>query len=454
MRVNAHEPPPSQTVTHARVLAIAVPMTLSNATTPLIGVVATGVIGRLGEAHLLGAVAMSSVVFDCLFWLFAFLRMSTVALTAQALGAGDVAEERATLARAMMVAAAIGLALILLQVPLAAAIYRLMGASAEVTRAAETYFAIRIWSAPFALANYVLFGWFVGLARARTALALQVVINLVNLAVTALLVLRLNFGVSGAAVAAIAAEAAGTMAGFVVALRIVGAGMPDAAQVFNRARLLHLFVVNRDILIRTAALILAWGFFAAQGARSGDVVLAANSVLHNLMLVGAFFLDGFAMAAEQLCGRATGARDARAFSRSARLSLAWGFGFGIAATAALLWFGPQLIDLMTASPEVRAAARDYLVYAALASVIGVFAFTYDGIYIGATWTRDMRNLMLVTIVLYFAAWWLTRPLGNAGLWIAILTFFGARGALQAARYPALARATFGSGQPPGKRMAS
>jgi len=430
-------------VTHARVLAIAVPLTLSNATTPLIGVVATAVIGRLGEAHLLGAVAMSSVVFDCLFWLFAFLRMSTVALTAQALGAGDVAEERATLVRALLVAAAIGLALIMLQIPLAALIYRLMGASIEVTRAAETYFAIRIWSAPFVLANYVLFGWFVGLARARTALALQVLINLINLAVTVLLVLRLNFGVSGAAFAAVAAEAAGAIAGLVIALRIVGGRMPDMARIFDRVRLLRLFLINRDILIRTAALTAAWAFFAAQGARSGDVVLAANSVLHNLMLVGAFFLDGFAMAAEQLCGRAIGARDARAFSRSVRLSLGWGFGFGAAATLTLIAIGPWLIDLMTASPEVRIVARDYLVYAALASVIGVFAFTYDGIYIGATWTRDMRNLMIVSLALYFAAWWLTRPLGNAGLWIAILMFFGSRGALQAARYPKLVRATFG-----------
>jgi MATE family multidrug resistance protein len=433
---------PVYTVTHARVLAIAVPLTLSNATTPLIGVVATAVIGRLGEAHLLGAVAISSVVFDCLFWLFAFLRMGTVALTAQALGAGDVAEERATLMRALLVAAAVGLALILLQVPLAALIYRLMGASAEVTRAAETYFAIRIWSAPFVLANYVLFGWFVGLARAKTALALQVLINFVNLTVTVLLVLRLNFGVSGAAFASIAAEAAGTIAGLVVALHIVGTRLPDMARIFDRARLLRLIVINRDILIRTVALTAAWAFFAAQGARSGDVVLAANAVLHNLMLVGAFFLDGFAMAAEQLCGRAIGARDARAFSRSVRLSLGWGFGFGIAATLGLIAFGPWLIDLMTTSPDVRLAARDYLVYAALASVIGVFAFTYDGIYIGATWTRDMRNLMIVSLALYFAAWWLARPLGNSGLWIAILVFFGARGALQAARYPALARATF------------
>ncbi len=436
------------TVTQARVLAIAVPMTLANVTTPLLGVIGTAVIGRLGEAHLLGAVAMSSVVFDCIFWLFAFLRMGTVALTAQALGRGDVAEERATLIRALLVAAAIGLALILLQLPLAAVIYRLMGASAEVTRAAETYFFIRIWSAPFALANYVMLGWFVGLARASTALALQIGINLVNLVVTALLVLVFGFGIAGAAFGAVVAEAIGTLAGLALALPIIGARMPGVARVLDRAQLVRLFVINRDIFIRTAALIAAWGFFAAQGARQGDVVLAANAVLHNLMLVGAFFLDGFASAAEQLCGRAIGARDGSTFRRSVRLSISWGFGFGVATTLLLLVFGPWLIDLMTASPEVRQVARDYLVYAAFASVIGVFAFAYDGIYIGATWTRDMRNLMLVTLVLYLGVWWLTRPLGNTGLWIAILVFFGARGALQAARYPALVRATFSAATAP------
>ena len=445
--MNSADPPQPYIITHARVLAIAVPMTLSNATTPLLGVVATAVIGRLGQAHLLGAVAMSSVVFDCLFWLFAFLRMGTVALTAQALGAGDVAEERATLFRALLVAAGIGTALILLQVPLAGSVYRMMGASAEVTRAGETYFAIRIWSAPFALANYVLLGWFVGLARANVALALQVVINLIDAVAIALLVLVFDLGVAGAALAAVIAEIIGTAAGLIVALRVVGA-RTTWARLLDRDRFVRLFVINRDIMIRTAALITAWLFFAAQGARSGDVVLAANSVLHNLVLLGAFFLDGFASAAEQLCGRAVGARDAPAFARSVKLSLGWGFGFGVAATLALLAGGPFLIDLMTASADVRAAARDYLAYAALASVVGTFAFTYDGVYIGATWTRDMRNLMIVTIVLYFAAWWITLPLANTGLWLSILVFLGVRGALQAARYPALARMTFKSATAP------
>jgi MATE family multidrug resistance protein len=443
-RVNALEPRKSFTVTHARVLAIAVPMTLSSMTTPLLGVVATAVIGRLGQAQLLGGVAISSVVFDCLFWLFAFLRMGTLALTAQALGAGDVAEERATLMRALLLSAAIGLALIAVQVPLSDIVHRLMGASPEVTRAAEAYFHVRIWSAPFALANYVLLGWFVGLARASTALALQAAISAINAAVLAALVLVFDFGVKGAAFGAVVAEIAGTVAGLIIALRIVGAHMPGARSIFDRARLMRLFLVNRDIMIRTAAIIAAWLFFVAQGARAGDVVLAGNSVLHNFVLVGAFFLDGFASAAEQLCGRATGARDGTAFSRTVRLVLSWGFAFGAAAMLAFLAIGPRLIDLMTASPEVRIVARDYLGFAAFASAIGAFAFTYDGIYTGATWTRDMRNLMLVTLVLYFGIWWLTRPLGNAGLWIAILAFLGARGALQAARYPALAKMTFKS----------
>jgi MATE family, multidrug efflux pump len=440
--VNAADPPQRYAVTNARVLAIAIPMTLANITTPLLGVVGSAVIGRLGEAHLLGGVAMASIVFDCVFWLFAFLRMGTVALTAQALGRNDIAEERATLIRALIVAGTIGLALIVLQVPLGATIFQLMGASAEVTAAARSYFAVRIWSAPFVFANLVMLGWFVGLGRAATALSLQVAINLINVVVTMLLVLHYELGVAGAAAGALAGEATGTLAGLVLAIRAVGARLPDITLIFDRARLIRLFAVNRDIFIRTAALIVAWGFFARQGARSGDVVLAANAVLNNLVLVGAFFVEGFAAAAQQLCGRAVGAHDGPAFSRAVRLAIAWGFGFGAAATLILLAFGPWLIDLMTASGDVRVTARAYLGYAALASAIGAFAFAYDGIYIGATWTRELRNLMVLALAFYLATWWLTQPLGNTGLWLALLVFFGARGALQAARYPTLAKAAF------------
>ena len=268
--MNALDPQRPTIVTHARVLAIAVPMTLSNATTPLLGVVATAVIGRLGQAHLLGAVAMSSVVFDCLFWLFAFLRMGTVALTAQALGAGDVAEERATLIRALLVAAAIGLALIVLQVPLGAVIYRLMGASAEVTaRRADLFLRAHLVRAVRDGKSRA--ARLVRRARARHRPRSRCRSRSTSSIwrVTCLLVLWLDFGVAGAAFGAVVAEAFGTVAGLVLAFRIVGARMPDMARIFDRERLVRLFVVNRDIFIRTAMLIFAWGFFAAQGARVG-----------------------------------------------------------------------------------------------------------------------------------------------------------------------------------------
>jgi len=430
-------------VSNARVFAIAGPAMLTNVTTPLLGVVATAAIGRLGEAALLGGVAMASVAFDCIFWLFGFLRMGTVAFTAQALGAGDTVEQRAVLVRALMIAGTLGLGIVALQFPLATIIFNAMGGSAEVTAAARQYFLIRAWSAPFALGNYVMLGWLIGLTRVRMALSLQIAINVVNMIVVVMLVLGLDLGITGAALASVIAELCGIAAGLAVAWRILGRRLDlPAGILFDRARMTRMLVVNRDIMIRTAALISAFVFFTARGARAGDVMLAANAVLHNFTLVGAFFLDGIATAAEQLCGRAYGARDRQAFGRAVRLVLMWGFAFGLAATALFAAIGDHIIDLMTASPEVREMARRFLWFAALAPVCGVMAFCYDGIYIGATWARDMRNLMLASLATYLAAWWLLQSLDNAGLWIALLIFFIARGAYQAARYPALGRAPF------------
>jgi MATE family multidrug resistance protein len=435
-------------VTHARVLAIAGPMTLAHLTTPLLGIVGTAIIGQLGQAHLLGAVAVSAVVFDCIFWLFAFLRMGTVALTAQALGAADAIEQRAVLGRALLMAGAIGAGLLLLQQPIAWLAYEAMGASAAVTEAAKIYFFVRVWSAPLTLGNYAVLGWLIGLARTDLALALQVAINLANVAATALLVLALEMGVAGAALGTVLAEAVGLAAGLLLAWRL-GRGEPRlaAAVVLDPGKLVRMLAVNRDIMIRTAALIVAFTFFMAQGARAGDTVLAANAVLYNLVLIGAFFLDGFATAAEQLCGRAVGARDSAAFRRAVTLSIGWGLGFAVAVATTFLAGGPQLIALMTASPEVRASAEQFLIFAVMAPLAGVLAYAFDGIYVGATWTRDMRNLMLASLALYFAAWWSLQPFGNAGLWGAILVLLGGRGILQALRYPALLRATFGPGEP-------
>jgi MATE family multidrug resistance protein len=203
-----------------------------------------------------------------------------------------------------------------------------------------------------------------------------------------------------------------------------------------------MLAVNRDIMIRTASLITAFLFFTAQGARAGDVTLAANAVLNNFLLVSAFFLDGFANAAEQLCGHAFGARDRDGFAGAVRLVVAWGFGFAMLVSAAFALFGPTLIDVMTASEPVRHGARDYLWFVVAAPLLGVFAFAYDGIYIGATWARDMRNLMVLSLLAFLSAWFVLRAFGNAGLWGALLVHYAARGGLEALRYPALFRASF------------
>jgi multidrug resistance protein, MATE family len=431
-------------ITTARVFAIAGPAMLANLTTPLIGIVSTTAIGRLGDAALLGGVAMASVLFDCMFWLFAFLRMSTVAFTAQSLGAGETQELRAILVRGFIVAGVIGTALIALQGPLAALLLGAMGGSAEVTRAAKSYFLIRIWSAPLVLANYVVLGWLIGQARARLALTTQIAINLVNAGTTALLVLVFDAGIAGAAIAAVTAEATGLALGILIAYRLTG-GKLDVPRttLFERAKLMRMLAVNRDIMIRTAALITAWLFFAAQGARAGDVTLAANSVLNNFLLLSSFFLDGLANAAEQLCGQAYGARDKSAFSGATRLVVAWGFAFAFVVAIALALLGPALIDTMTANAEVRRAAREFLVFVIASPLLAVFAFAFDGVYIGATWARDMRNLMVLSLVIFLGAWLALRSYGNAGLWGALLVHYAARGGLEALRYPALLKASFG-----------
>ena len=416
---------------------------VANLTTPLIGIVSTVAIGRLGDATLLGGVAIASVLFDCMFWLFGFLRMSTVAFTAQSLGAGETQEIRAILVRGFIVAALIGAGLILLQIPLAALLLGAMGGSEGVTRAAMTYFTIRIWSSPLALANYVVLGWLIGQARAKLALGTQITINVINMAATVLLVLVLDLGIAGAAIAAVVAEAAGVVLGVLIARHLsLGQLKVARATLLDRTKLMRMLSVNRDIMIRTAALITAFLFFTAQGARAGDVTLAANAVLSNFLMISGFFLDGLANAAEQLCGRSYGARDKRGFAGAVRLVMIWGFGFAFAVAASFALFGPGLIDIMTASVDVRRAARDYLPFVVFAPMLGVFAFAYDGVYIGATWAREMRNLMLLSLLIFLAAWLALRSFGNAGLWGALLVHYAARGGLQALRYPAMLRVSF------------
>ena len=422
-------------------------MTLAHISTPLLGFTDAAVIGRLGQADLLGAIAAAAVIFDFVFWCFAFLRMGTAGFTAQARGAGDDTEQRATLARALALAVGIGALLICLQVPIAWLGFTLLGASPAVTAAARAYFDIRIWSAPFVLVNYAVLGALTGRGRTDVALGLQVVINVSNMILNIGFVYGLGLGVRGSAIGTLIAETLGAVASLWLVARLIGNPFAVARHVvLDRLRLRRMLTVNRDIMIRTAILIFAFSFFTAQGARGGDVVLAANAILMNLFLIASYFLDGFATAAEQMCGQSLGAGDAKGFRAAVRLTTFWCYAFAAGVCVLTLAGGPAFIDFVTTNTEVRHVAKTYLLFAGLTPLAGALAFEFDGVFIGATWTRDMRNLMFLALAVYFGVFFALRPFGNAGLWTALLIFLATRGLAQAWRYRSLVAQSFPAAQ--------
>ncbi len=416
-------------VTHRGVLAIAIPMTLAYLSTPLVGLVNTGVIGQLGDAALIGGIALGAVIFDIVFTTMNFLRSGTTGLTAQAHGAQDRTEVDAAFFRALIVAVAIGLAVLVLKDVILEVALSLIGGSEAVQAATRTYYGVRVLATPFALINYVILGWLIGLNRAGLALLLQTVLNGVNIVLSLVLVLKLDYGVAGVGWASFAAEAVTAMLGFVIAFRLINRmRMPHRGVILDRGALLKMIAVNRDIMIRSFALLFAFAFFTSRSAAHGDVVLAANQILMTLFFVGSFFLDGMATAAEQFAGRAVGARYRPAFDRSLKLTVGWGFAIAIVVSLVFWAAGPVIIDTMTTNAAVRATARLYLPFAAATPLIGTLAFQMDGVFIGATWSADMRNMMLLSLALYIAVWWLLTPLlGVSGLWIALLVFLGVRG---------------------------
>jgi MATE family multidrug resistance protein len=434
-------------LTSRDVLAISVPVILSNISTPLLGLTSTAVIGQLGKAHLIGAVAIGAAVFSLMFWAFGFLRMGTTGLCAQADGRGDEAEVSAILARALLMAAGAGTVLVLLQIPLEWLSFRFMQASPEVEEEARGYFAIRIWSAPFALANYALLGWFIGLGKARLALVMQIVLNGSNIVLNVLLVTVLGYGVDGVAAGTVAAEAGAVLPGLYSAMRILRERHTHISwpAVFASAGLLRMAAVNADLMVRTLCLLFAFAFFTAQAARAGDVILAANAVLKLLLDTSAYLLDGFAFAAEVLTGRAIGGGSRARFRRAIWLCSGWTAVMCLSVSAVFLLTGGRVIDALTPDLDVRAAAKLYLPWAATAPLAGAACFQLDGIFIGATRTQDMRNMMLVSLALFFAAWAaLTPAFGNHGLWASLMVFFAVRAVTLAMRFPALERAAFPS----------
>jgi multidrug resistance protein, MATE family len=426
-------------ITHRRVLRIALPIVFSNATIPILGAVDTAVVGQLGQAAPIGAVGIGAVILTTIYWVFGFLRMGTTGLVAQARGAGEVAETGALLMRGLMIAFAAGLVFVVGQAAVFWAAFRLAPASAEVEALARSYLAIRIWGAPATIALYALTGWLIAMERTRAVLVLQVGMNALNVALSVLFVLGLGWGVPGVASATLISEWVGLLLGLrLCRAAFAGSQWRDWARVFDPERLRRMAAVNRDILIRSVILQASFTSFLFLGAGLGDVTLAANQVLLQFLSITAYALDGFAFAAEALVGQTLGQRDRAALRRSAVVASEWGVGFSAVLALAFLSAGPAIIGLMAMAPEVRAEARVYLPWLAAAPLIGIAAWMLDGIFIGATETRAMRNAAVASVAVYAAALLLLVPAwGNHGLWAALMVLNATRGVTLAVRYPAL-----------------
>ena len=420
----------SQLPKNRDVWRIAAPMMLSNITVPLLGMVDTGVTGHLENAVYLGAVAIGSTIFGFLYSGVNFLRMGTTGITAQRFGAEDYDGLRVALGQALVVAMAIATALILLQVPLITLAMKLLGPEPEVAGFASEYFSIRIWSAPATLANYALIGWFIGLQNARVPLYIVLAINLTNIALDLVFVLLLGMKVDGVAAASVIAEFTGVAVGISFAiseLRRRG-GHLDVSHLTTLKEYAEFFSINANLFIRTMALMFAFAFVTAAGARMGGLILAANAILINLLHLIAFALDGLAHAAEALVGKAAGAKNRLALQRSVQLTMRWSLyvaiGFSI-----LFWItGPIFVRVLTDIPDVVNTTLQYLPWMIAAPVIAFWAYLYDGVFVGATRAKEMRNSMLAsTFLVFIPAWFAFRFLGNHGLWLALMIFMASRG---------------------------
>ncbi len=421
------------TVRSRDVWAIALPACLAFITEPLVGFVDITVIGRMGDASLLGGLVLGALLFDFLFSMAYFLRIGTAGLVAQSIGSRDPRDGLLHAMRAIVLGILIGIGMAVLS-PLILWVAELaLSPQPAVREALAGYFYVRILGAPLVLVNYVMLGWFYGRGAATTGMMLQLVLHGIDITLSIVFVFVFDMGVAGAALGTLIGEAAAALAGLALFTRHYGGvrrvlSMIVPGELREGEALKRLLGLNRDLMIRSISLMSAYGWFAAQGSRMGEVALSANAILLNLLMIVAFFQDGIAQAAEQLSGKAYGANWRPAFDSAYRLSFVWGLIISIGLGLAWYFGGDAVIGLMTTNEEVRAAAHDYLWIAALCALTFMPAFVFDGMLIGLTQNVMMRNGMVASLLVFLAAALLLQPmLGNLGLWLSLHIWFAARG---------------------------
>jgi MATE family multidrug resistance protein len=405
-------------------------MIISSVTVPLLGMVDTAVMGHLPESYYLGAVAAGATIFSVLFMGLNFLRMGTTGVTAQGYGAGNNVVVREALGQSLLTAMLLSTLMIALQQPIIDLSIKLLSPSFEVGEHTRQYFLIRVWSAPASLGNFVLIGWLLGMQNARGPLVIMLIINLTNIALDLLLVLVVGMTVNGVALATLLAELAGFATG-VIFVRAELAGHPGSwaqTRLLDPARYKRLLNINANLLLRTMSLMFVFAFITAQGARMGDVILAVNALLMNFQLFLSYALDGIAFSAEALVGKAVGSGDRRGMLLAVKRTLQWSLLFSGIFCLAYLLTGEYIIDLLTNIDSIRLAARDYLPWLIIAPLISVWSFLYDGVFVGATRSREMMLVMAGSMLMIFLpTWLLSRTLGNHGLWLAFMMFMAGRG---------------------------
>ena len=437
-------------ISYRYLLQKAWPIILANASVPLLGLVDTAVIGNVGSITDLGAIAFGALIFSFVYWSFGFLRMGTTGFAAQASGAGDQQEVRAVLGRALLIALCLGVVLILIQWPIGLAAFSLLDGSAPVEAVAQQYFDIRIWGAPATLATFALMGLLIGLGKSRTLLIVQLFLNGLNILLDVWFAGILGWGASGIALGTVIAEwTTVLLAGWLV-YRTLNQRKVSADEFWPKAKIMDLSALlktasaNLDIMLRTLILVFSFAFFINQSAKFGDTVLASNHILLQLIAFSAFFLDGYAFVVEALVGGAIGAKRRDVFDLAVRRSTVLALITAILLALVIALVGDIAVMLMTDISSVRLAANQLLPFAATYVLFSFAAFQLDGIFIGASFTRQMRDAAALSIVVYFIAWWaLSDQHGIQGLWGAMIIYVVARAVALLLFYPSLRRSVRG-----------
>ena len=435
-----------ESISYRYLLQKAWPIILANAAVPLLGLVDTAVIGNVGSVEDLGAIAFGALIFSFVYWSFGFLRMGTTGFAAQASGSGDEQEVRAVLGRALLMAFGLGLLLILIQWPIRLIAFSLLDGSSQVELMAQSYFKIRIWGAPATLATFALMGLLIGLGKSRTLLIVQLFLNGLNITLDIWFAGVLGWGASGIALGTVIAEwSTVLLAGWLIYLelnqrKLLGEHFWPRTKIMDRLALLKTASSNLDIMIRTLILVFSFGFFINQSAKYGDTILAGNYILLQLISFAAFFLDGYAFVVEALVGTSIGAKRRDIFDLAVRRTTSLAIMTAILLALAIGLFGDVAVMLLTDISAVRLAANELLLLPAIYVFFSFAAFQLDGIFIGASFTRRMRDAAVISIAVYLFAWWvLSGRFGIEGLWWAMIIYVVARAIALLLFYPSLRR---------------